>query len=71
LAKPPFIRDFLLPAFMTIDRLVDRPPGRRLRFFVNAEADRAFADLVAVITIDPPAVLPKTPGFVKERWSDL
>jgi hypothetical protein len=57
------ILDFLLPAYMTIDRLIDRPLDRRLRFFVNTEVDQAFADLVQVLTIDPPALLPKTAGL--------
>jgi hypothetical protein len=59
------IFDFLLPAYMTIDRLVDRPPGAPLRFFVrNPGESPKLADLARVLTVDALAVLPQADQLV-------
>jgi hypothetical protein len=52
------IFDFLMPAFRTIELMVDRDPAKRFRFFVKNAGNRVLMDIVTVLTGDPPVALP-------------
>jgi hypothetical protein len=52
------IFDFLMPAFRTIELMVDRDPSKRFRFFVKNAGNRVLMDLVTILSVDPPVSLP-------------